>query len=390
MHYAFLNFPFHDRKAFRVLLHLDYNTDLNAETLASMQASGLLYTYLTDSSCTNVGERINDEILDDMVIVDAICDVCCLLRNLTSHVILCKYNITKVDCLPSFPFELAAELYALIEEDIQWEMQNDQGELDFANLAEYMERKVASQKEKSHLIFSHSKRVQNVNMILNKLLQLRLEFGSSLNLVGVTSSYSYGNPNEWLVQFNANMMTKVFEKDVDYPERWYLGISGVINILNADQPCERNFLVPVFSDQLFKIQLQVDHSPADGPEDAHACYVFKQLLFTASSTASSTDRSRSICFVRKIAQRGINTLHVELSVQINRSLLQSHDNTDLHLRELLAVPNNRPEIVISHFTTMPTYGRSTVFPGYTYYADGLQTTRYEMFSIATVINTVCV
>ncbi|KAF5401756.1 hypothetical protein PHET_04963 [Paragonimus heterotremus] len=99
------------------MLHLDYNTDLNAETLASMQASGLLYAYLTDVSCTNVALGV----------------------------------ITPGD-YRWLTLRTSVELYAPIDEDVQWGMQNDQGELDFANLAAYMDIKVGSQKEKSHFI----------------------------------------------------------------------------------------------------------------------------------------------------------------------------------------------------------------------------------------------
>ncbi|KAF5395025.1 hypothetical protein PHET_08772, partial [Paragonimus heterotremus] len=63
-----------------------------------------------------------------------------------------EYNCTNVDCSSFFLFVLGVELYATIDNDIQWAMQNGQGELDFANLAAYMNIKVDSQKEKSHLI----------------------------------------------------------------------------------------------------------------------------------------------------------------------------------------------------------------------------------------------
>ncbi|KAF7258792.1 hypothetical protein EG68_03849, partial [Paragonimus skrjabini miyazakii] len=49
-------------------------------------------------------------------------------------------------------FQTTARLYAPIDGGIQLAMQNDRGELNFANLATYMDTKVDPQKEKSHLI----------------------------------------------------------------------------------------------------------------------------------------------------------------------------------------------------------------------------------------------
>ncbi|KAF5399504.1 hypothetical protein PHET_07045 [Paragonimus heterotremus] len=82
---------------------------------------------------------------------------------------------------------------------------------------------------------------------------------------------------------------------------------------------------------------------------------FKQLFFTAISTAGLKDPPRFTCFVRNIEQSIINTLDAELSVHIKGNFLQSQEDANLHLREFLAVPNNRHEIVISRFTTIPTY-----------------------------------
>ncbi|KAF5394698.1 hypothetical protein PHET_10561 [Paragonimus heterotremus] len=157
------------------MLHLDYNTDLNAETLAGMRASGLLYTYLTDISCTNillpqlrctecVLQRFHLNGLDGKVTV--LLKVVILRETLDDPTLgneLVAYNLNlKIangqnrcfSAVSEYNDELsdAAELYAPIDEDIQWAMQNDRGELDSVKLAAYMDIKVSQQKEQFHLI----------------------------------------------------------------------------------------------------------------------------------------------------------------------------------------------------------------------------------------------
>ncbi|KAF5398129.1 hypothetical protein PHET_08973 [Paragonimus heterotremus] len=173
------------------MLHLDYNADLNAETLAGMQASGLLYTYLTDISCTNILvpqlsctecalERFHLNGLDGkvtvllkVVIPRETLDDPTLENELVAYKLNLKiangqhrcfsavsdYRDEQPDALGVITpgeyrwlaLQKTAELYAPIDGDIQWAMQNDQGELDSEKLAAYMDTKVNSQNENFHL-----------------------------------------------------------------------------------------------------------------------------------------------------------------------------------------------------------------------------------------------
>ncbi|KAF5401356.1 hypothetical protein PHET_05546 [Paragonimus heterotremus] len=96
---------------------------------------------------------------------------------------------------------------------------------------------------------STTPRQQNVEVMANQILsQFRTKLGSRLVSISDRPNTIMTIQDQNAFKFSISFETHIWEGNIDYPERWLVGLVGVPVMLKPSPNCNRNFRIRVYSD----------------------------------------------------------------------------------------------------------------------------------------------